>query len=170
ISTGMPIHLFIPNEDAHSKDYSEWEDLFRPSHADYTYHTKYGVRDHRGGGRSSARETAARVAAGAVAKLILNKIGVQIRAYVSQVGHLKLQTPYQQLDFSLIESNPVRCPNTAMAEEMEQLIRKVRKAGDTIGGVVSCVVQGCPAGLGEPVFDRLHAELGKAMLSINACK
>lgn len=169
-STGMPIHLFIPNEDAHSKDYSEWEDLFRPSHADYTYYTKYGVRDHRGGGRSSARETAARVAAGAIAKLILAPLGINIQAYVSQVGALKLETAYQNLDFSLIESNPVRCPDTAMAEKMEALIKEVRKAGDTIGGVVSCVVQGCPAGLGEPVFDRLDAELAKAMLSINACK
>lgn len=170
LSTGMPIHLFIPNEDAQSKDYSDWEDLFRPSHADYTYHIKYGVRDHRGGGRSSARETAARVAAGAIAKLILRKIGVEIHAYVSQVGALKLEQPYSKLDFSLIESNPVRCPDPTMAAAMEELIRAVRKAGDTIGGVITCVIRGCPAGLGEPVFDRLHAELGKAILSINACK
>lgn len=169
-TTGMPIHLFIPNTNAKSKDYSEWKEIFRPSHADYTYYAKYGHRDHRGGGRSSARETAARVAGGAIAKQILAMQGIQLQAYVSQVGSLKLAQSYQELDLSLTESNPVRCPDPKMAEQMEEQIRQVRKEGDTIGGVVSAVIKGCPAGLGEPVFDRLDAELGKAMLSINACK
>lgn len=169
-TTGMPIHIYIKNKDARSKDYSEWAELYRPSHADFTYGAKYGHRDYRGGGRSSARETAARVAGGAVAKLLLRQAGIHIQGYVSQVGHLQLQTPYQQLDFEQVEQNPVRCPDPKMARQMEELIRAVRKDGDTTGGVVSCVVQGCPSGLGEPVFDKLHAELGKAMLSINACK
>jgi len=169
-TTGMPIALLIRNEDAKSKDYSHIADKYRPSHADFTYQVKYGHRDYRGGGRSSARETAARVAAGAVAKLFLDKIGVKIRAWVSQVGLITLEKNYDQLDFSQIEATPVRCPDLAVAEQMENIIRQVRKDGDTIGGVVSCVVQGCPAGLGEPVFDRLHADLGKAMLGINACK
>lgn len=169
-TTGMPIALLIRNEDAKSKDYSHIADKYRPSHADFTYQVKYGHRDYRGGGRSSARETAARVAAGAVAKLFLDKIGVKITAWVSQVGPITLEKNYAQLDFSQIEATPVRCPDLAVAEQMENLIRQVRKDGDTIGGVVSCVVQGCPAGLGEPVFDRLHADLGKAMLGINACK
>jgi chorismate synthase len=169
-TTGTPIHLFIPNTNAKSKDYSEWENTFRPSHADYTYYAKYGHRDHRGGGRSSARETAARVAAGAIAKQLLQHFGIKVAAYVSQVGHLKLEQSYQELDLSLTENNPVRCPNPQMAEAMEELIRQVRKEGDTIGGVITAIISGCPAGLGEPVFDRLHAELGKAILSINACK
>jgi len=169
-STGTPIHIFIPNEDAHANDYSEWEDIFRPSHADFTYQEKYGIRDHRGGGRSSARETAARVAAGAIAKLLLRQVGIKITAYTQQVGSLRLETAYQQLDLSIIEDNPLRCPDPKMAADMETLIREVRKDGDSIGGVVFCVVEGCPTGLGEPVFDKLHAELGKAMLSINACK
>lgn len=169
-STGTPIAMIILNEDQRSKDYSHIADKFRPSHADYTFHTKYGRRDYRGGGRSSARETAARVAAGAVAKLMLQQQGIAIQAYVSQVGHLCLNTPYTKLDLQLTESNPVRCPDTQMAADMEALIREVRKDGDTIGGVVSAVVRNCPPGLGEPVFDKLHAELGKAILSINACK
>jgi chorismate synthase len=169
-STGTPIAMVINNADARSKDYGHIADKFRPSHADYTYWTKYGIRDYRGGGRSSARETAARVAGGAIAKLFLQKKGVEITAYVSQVGNIALQTPYQEIDFNLIESNPVRCPDKQLAAEMETLIRAVRKDGDTIGGVVSCVIKGCPPGLGEPVFDRLQADLGKGMLNINACK
>jgi len=145
-------------------------DKFRPSHADYTYFSKYGIRDYRGGGRSSARETAARVAAGAIAKLLLQEEGITINGFVSQVGDVKLDKPYKELDFSKIESTPVRCPDEQVAAEMIRLIEKVRKEGDTIGGVVQGVVQGCPSGLGEPVFDKLHADLAKAMLSINACK
>ena len=152
------------------KDYSHIADKFRPSHADYTYEMKYGHRDYRGGGRSSARETAARVAAGAIAKLILKEAGIFINAYVSQVGSMELKKEYSELDLSAIESNPVRCPDASMAEQMINYIKEVKKAGDTIGGVVSCVIKGVPAGLGEPAFDKLHAELGKAMLSINACK
>jgi chorismate synthase len=169
---GTPITLAVWNEDQRSKDYSHIADKYRPSHADYTWQTKYGTRDYRGGGRSSARETLARVAAGAVAKLFLNHLGIRIAAYVSQVGALKLDKSYLQLDLSeaAIESNIVRCPDSAMAEQMIALIDKVRKNRDTIGGVVSCVIKGAPAGLGEPVFDKLHAELGKAMLSINAVK
>lgn len=169
-ATGTPIAMIIRNKDQRSKDYSHIADKYRPSHADYTYDAKYGFRDYRGGGRSSARETAARVAAGAIAKLYLQHNNISINAYVSQVGHLQLTQTYQQLNFTQTESNPVRCPNTDMATQMEQLIRKVRKEGDTIGGVVSCVIQGVPAGIGEPAFDKLHAELGKAMLSINAAK
>lgn len=169
-STGMPIAMVIYNEDARSKDYSHIAGVFRPSHADFTFQSKYGIRDYRGGGRSSARETAARVAAGAVAKLLLRKEGIDIQAYVSQVGALTLDKPLSELDLSLTESNPVRCPDPTAAAAMEELIREVRKAGDTIGGVVSCVIRGVPAGLGEPVFDKLHADLGKAVLSINACK
>jgi chorismate synthase len=169
-STGTPISMVIYNSDARSKDYSHIADKFRPSHADYTYQEKYGLRDYRGGGRSSARETAARVAAGAIAKLFLAQQGINITAYVSQVGHLKLDKTYQEVDFSLIETNPVRCPDATMATEMENHIKQIRKEGDTIGGVVNCVIQGCPTGLGEPAFDKLHADLGKAMLSINACK
>ena len=169
-STGTPIAIVIYNEDQKSKDYSHISNKFRPSHADYTYHEKYGVRDYRGGGRSSARETAARVAAGAVAKLFLKQLGVQINAYVSQAGNIKLEKPYTELNFSKTENNIVRCPDQQIANEMIGLIDHVRKNQDTIGGVVSCVIQGTPVGLGEPVFDKLHAELGKAMLSINAVK
>ncbi|MEO0733188.1 MAG: chorismate synthase [Bacteroidota bacterium] len=169
-TTGTPIGMVIYNKDQRSKDYSHIFDKFRPSHADYTFHAKYGRRDYRGGGRSSARETAARVAAGAVAQLLLRHYGITIRSYVSQVGALRLDKPYQELDLTQIESNPVRCPDADTAAAMEKEILTVRKAGDTIGGVVSCVVTGVPAGWGEPVFDKLHAELGKAILSINACK
>ncbi|MFM9947040.1 MAG: chorismate synthase [Saprospiraceae bacterium] len=169
-STGTPIAMVIPNTDARSQDYNHIAEAFRPSHADFTWQSKFGLRDHRGGGRSSARETAARVAAGAIAKLFLLENGISVSAYVNQVGHLKLAQPYDALNLLLTESNPVRCPDPDMAVEMEALIREVRKAGDTIGGVVSCVIQNCPAGLGEPVFDKLHADLGKAILSINACK
>jgi chorismate synthase len=170
VTTGTPINIFIPNEDQRSKDYSHIKDKYRPSHADYTYQEKYGVRDYRGGGRSSARETAARVAAGALAKKILMKYGVTINAYVDQVGTIKIPQSAYPLDFTLVESNPVRCPHPESAKIMEQYIREVRKDGDTVGGIVSCVVKGCPVGLGEPVFDRLHADLGKGMLSINAVK
>jgi len=169
-STGTPISLYIKNKDQKSKDYSHIADKYRPSHADYTYAKKYGVRDYRGGGRSSARETAARVAAGAIAKTILSSHGITINAYVSQVGDLKLAKDHTKLDFSLTESNIVRCPDTEMAETMIAYIKDIRKQGDTVGGMVSCVIKGCPVGLGEPVFDKLHAELGKAMLSINAVK
>lgn len=169
-TTGTPIAMVIPNEDQRSRDYDHLATAFRPSHADYTWQAKFGHRDYRGGGRSSARETAARVAAGALAKLLLRKQGIDIQAFVSQVGHLELKKNYTQLDLSLTESNDVRCPDPDLATKMISLIKKVRKEGDTIGGVVMCVISGCPPGLGEPVFDKLHAELGKAMLSINAAK
>lgn len=168
-STGTPIAIVIENQDQRSKDYSHIENTFRPSHADFTYQEKYGIRDHRGGGRSSARETAARVAAGAIAKLLLRQQGVEINAYVSQVGTLKAPE-YTQLDLRKTEDNIVRCPDPATAEKMISLIDQVRLDRDTIGGVVSCVIKNTPVGLGEPVFDKLHAELGKAMLSINAVK
>lgn len=169
-STGTPISMVIHNADARSKDYSHIADKYRPSHADFTYTAKYGLRDYRGGGRSSARETAARVAAGAIAKLFLQTKGIQVQAYVSQVGVLKLNKSYQELDLNQTESNIVRCPDQEIAEKMIDHIKEVRKDGDTIGGVVNAVVQGCPPGLGAPAFDKLHADLAKAMLSINACK
>jgi chorismate synthase len=168
-STGTPIAIIIENQDQRSKDYSHIAETFRPSHADFTYDAKYGVRDYRGGGRSSARETAARVAAGAVAKLILAKQGITINAFVSQVGELKAPH-YTQLDLSKTEDNIVRCPDQATAEKMIALIDDIRLNRDTIGGIVTCVIKNTPVGLGEPVFDKLHAELGKAMLSINAVK
>ncbi|WP_374958028.1 chorismate synthase [Gilvibacter sp.] len=168
VTTGTPIGFVIENTNQKSKDYSHIKDTYRPSHADYTYQQKYGLRDYRGGGRSSARETACRVVAGALAKQML--AGISIHAYVSDVGELSLNKPYQDLDFNLTESNPVRCPDPEMAAQMEALIREIRKEGDTVGGSISCVIQGVPVGLGEPVFDKLHAELGKAMLSINAVK
>ena len=167
---GTPIALLIRNTDQRSKDYGHIAEQFRPSHADYTYQTKYGSRDYRGGGRSSARETAARVAAGAVAKLLLAQQGVQLQAYVSQVGTLKLGKSYTEMNLALAEENAVRCPDPETAERMFQYIDEIRKRGDSIGGVVDCVVTGVPVGWGEPVFDKLHAELGKAMLSINAVK
>ncbi len=170
-TTGSPIGFVISNEDAKSKDYDHLKEQFRPSHADYTYHQKYGHRDHRGGGRSSARETASRVVAGALAKLFLKSKGVSIHAFVSQVGSLKLTAAQiQTVNFALIETNLVRCPDPILAQEMENYLLEVKKKGDTVGGCVSCVVEGLPAGLGEPVFDKLHADLGKAMLSINAAK
>lgn len=168
-STGTPIALIIENQDQRSKDYSHIKNTYRPSHADFTYDAKYGFRDYRGGGRSSARETAARVAAGAIAKLLLKTIGVECYAYVSQVGNLKAP-PYTQLDLTKTEANIVRCPDAATAEKMIALIDQVRLDRDTIGGVVTGVIKNTPVGLGEPVFDKLHAELGKAMLSINAVK
>lgn len=169
VSTGTPIAISIENQDQRSKDYSHIAESFRPSHADYTYEVKYGVRDYRGGGRSSARETAARVAAGAIAKLLLKKDNILIRAYVSQVGEIKAPV-FSQLDLNKTEDNIVRCPDPATAEKMIALIEEVRLARDTIGGVVTCVIENVPPGLGEPVFDKLHAELGKAMLGINAVK
>lgn len=169
-TTGTPIALLIRNEDQRSKDYSHIATQYRPSHADYTYQVKYGVRDYRGGGRSSARETAARVAAGAIAKMILQHAGISVQAYVSQVGTLMLQKGYQELNLALAEENAVRCPDPEMAQRMYDYIDATRKKGDSVGGVVTCVIKGTPAGLGEPVFDKLHAELGKAMLSINAVK
>ena len=158
-STGTPIAMMIENEDQRSKDYSHIAETFRPSHADYTYDAKYGVRDYRGGGRSSARETAARVAAGAIAKLFLNKLGVEVNAFVSQVGDIKAPH-YSTLDFSKTEDNIVRCPDASTAEAMIALIDQVRQDRDTIGGIVTCVIKNTPVGLGEPVFDKLHAELG----------
>ena len=167
-TTGTPIGFIIPNTNQKSDDYSHIKDNYRPSHADYVYEKKYGVRDYRGGGRSSARETASRVVAGAVAKQMLKDI--KINAYVSSVGPIFLEKPYQDLDFSKTENNPVRCPDEEMAVVMEDYMRDIRKQGDTVGGTVTCVIQNVPIGLGEPVFDKLHAELGKAMLSINAVK
>lgn len=167
-TTGTPIGFAIHNTNQKSHDYSHIKDSYRPSHADYVYDQKYGFRDYRGGGRSSARETASRVVAGAIAKQFLGN--VKINAFVSQVGELKLDKPYQELDFSNIESNAVRCPDTEMAQKMEDYIKAIKKEGDTIGGVVTCVIQNVPIGLGEPVFDKLHARLGEAMLSINAVK
>jgi chorismate synthase len=169
VSTGMPIAITIENQDQRSKDYSHIAQAFRPSHADYTYETKYGIRDYRGGGRSSARETAARVAAGAIAKLLLKENGIAIYGYVSQVGEIKAPH-YTELDLSKTEGNIIRCPDVITAEKMIALIEQVRLDRDTIGGIVTCVIQNAPVGLGEPVFDKLHAELGKAMLSINAVK
>lgn len=169
-TTGTPIGLLIRNEDQRSKDYSHIADKFRPSHADFTYTTKYGVRDYRGGGRSSARETAARVAAGALAMQVLKTQGIEIYSYVSQVGNLKLDKSYKEVDLNRIDENAVRCPDPEMAQRMFDYIDEVRKAGDSVGGVITGVIKGVPAGWGEPVFDKLHAELGKAMLSINAVK
>ena len=169
-TTGTPIAIVIFNEDQRSKDYGHIANKFRPSHADFTYHEKYGVRDYRGGGRSSARETAARVAAGAMAKLALKSLGIEIYSYVSQVGNLKLEKKYQDLDLSKIDSNPVRCPDEGMASSMFDYIDSVRKNGDSIGGIITGIIKNVPVGWGEPVFDKLHAELGKAMLSINAVK
>ena len=169
-TTGCPIGFIVRNQNQHSSDYDELRTLFRPSHADYTYYYKYGMRDHRGGGRSSARITISRVVAGALAKLALKQLGISIEAYTSQVGNIALEHDYRHYDLSLTESNAVRCPDPEKAAEMEQLIQQVKAEGDTIGGIISCVVKGCPAGLGEPEFDKLHAQLAHAMLSINAVK
>ena len=167
-STGTPISFMIKNEDAKSKDYSHLKDTYRPSHADFTYQAKYGIRDYRGGGRSSARETVCRVVAGAIAQQILAKIGVKVSAYVSAVGRVRMTKYHKDLDLSAIDSNIVRCPDKEHADRMIAEIEKVRKEGDTIGGIVTAIASGIPAGWGEPVFDKLHAEIGKAMLSINA--
>jgi len=168
VTTGTPIGFLIHNTDQKSKDYSHIKDTYRPSHADYVYDKKYGNRDYRGGGRSSARETACRVVAGAIAKQILSD--VKITAFVSSVGNIKINKHYSELDFSEIENNPVRCADPNTASSMEKFIKEIRKEGDTVGGIVSCVIENTPVGLGEPVFDKLHADLGKAMLSINAVK
>ena len=169
-STGCPIGFIVWNKNQHSNDYENIRNLFRPSHADYTYLQKYGIRDHRGGGRSSARETISRVVAGALAKQALKQLGISITAYTSQVGDIKLEKDYKEYDLDLIETNDVRCPDTEKAEEMATLIKQVKADGDTIGGVISCIIKGCPIGLGQPVFGKLHAALGNAMLSINAVK
>ena len=167
-TTGTPIGFIIPNADQKSADYSHIKDSYRPSHADYVYEKKYGIRDYRGGGRSSARETASRVVAGAIARQMLPNITID--AFVSSVGEIFIDKSYQDLDFSKIDSNVVRCPDLETANKMEAYIRQVRKEGDTVGGTITCVIKNVPIGLGEPVFDKLHAELGKAMLSINAVK
>ena len=169
-TTGTPIGFIVRNENQHSQDYDNMRNLFRPSHADYTYYNKYGMRDHRGGGRSSARITISRCVAGALAKLALQQVGISIEAYTQQVGDIALEHDYQHYDLSLREQNAVRCPDAEKAKEMEELIKQVKAEGDTIGGVISCVIKGCPTGLGEPEFGKLHAELGAAMLSINAVK
>ncbi len=169
-STGCPIGFIVHNTNQHSQDYENMRQVFRPSHADYTYFQKYGIRDHRGGGRSSARITISRCVGGALAKLALRQSGISIQAYTSQVGHITLQRDYRLYDLSQTETNAVRCPDAEKAAEMEALIAKVKAEGDTIGGVITCVIKGCPAGLGEPEFGKLHAALGAAMLSINAVK
>lgn len=170
VTTGTPIGFVVYNTNQKSGDYENLRNIYRPSHADYTYSQHYGVRDHRGGGRSSARETISRVVAGAFAKLALKELGVKITAYTSQVGDIELDRDYKKYDFSLIESNAVRCPDADVAQKMESLIADVKSCGDTIGGVITCVASGVPVGLGEPVFDKLHAKLSNAMLSINAVK
>lgn len=169
-STGAPIGFMVRNTNQHSKDYDNIRRLFRPSHADFTYYSKYGIRDYRGGGRSSARITIARCVGGALAKLALRQLGVSVQAYVSQVGAVALDRDYHRYDLSKAEENVVRCPDEMKAKEMEHLILEVKGKGDTVGGVVTCVIRGCPAGLGEPEFGKLHAQLGAAMLSINAVK
>lgn len=169
-STGVPIGFIVWNTNQHSNDYENIRNLYRPSHADYTYTKKYGLRDHRGGGRSSARETISRCVGGALAKLALKQLGVTVHAYTSQVGPICLEKNYKLYSFDQIESNAVRCPDPEKAKEMETLIAEVKKVGDTVGGVITCVIQGCPVGLGQPVFGKLHAALGSAMLSINAVK
>ena len=167
-TTGTPIAFVIWNENQHSTDYDHLKEVYRPSHADYTYQQKYGIRDHRGGGRSSARETASWVVAGAIAKLALKQLGVEITAFTSQVGHIAMTQTFETADLSLIESNVVRCPETATAEKMIEYIKQLKGEGDSIGGIISCVVKGVPIGWGEPIFDKLQARLAQSMLSINA--
>lgn len=169
-STGCPIGFIVRNQNPHSNDYDNLRNIFRPSHADYTYYAKYGHRDHRGGGRSSARETICRVVGGAFAKMVLRHLGVSITAWTKSVGNIAVEGDYHDYDFLQIEQNPVRCPDPEVAKRMGDLIMEVKAEGDTIGGVIECVVQGCPAGWGDPAFDKLHARLGAAMLSINAVK
>lgn len=169
-STGCPIGFVVRNTNQHSSDYENMRNLFRPSHADFTYWSKYGVRDHRGGGRSSARITISRCVGGALAKLVLRQLGISVQAYTSQVGAIALERDYHLYDLSLTETNAVRCPDPVKAQQMEDLIAQVKADGDTIGGIITCVVKGCPAGLGEPEFGKLHAALGAAMLGINAVK
>ena len=169
-STGCPIGFVVRNTNQHSSDYENVRNVYRPSHADYTYTQKYGLRDHRGGGRSSARETISRCVGGALAKLALRQLGIDVIAYTSQVGHIAIDRDYRKYDFAQIEANSVRCPDVKAAQQMEQLILDVKSEGDTIGGIITGVVKGCPVGLGEPAFSKLHADLGAAMLSINAVK
>ncbi len=169
-TTGTPIGFLVRNTNQHSDDYENMRNVFRPSHADFTYEQKYGLRDHRGGGRSSARETISRVVAGAFAKLALRQIGISIKAYTQQVGNIVLPGTYKDYDLTRVEENAVRCPDAEVADKMSQLIMKVKEEGDTVGGIIACVITGCPVGLGEPVFDRLQVKLGAAMLSINAVK
>ena len=169
-TTGCPIGFLVRNTNQHSHDYENVRNVFRPSHADFTYTQKYGLRDHRGGGRSSARETISRVVGGAFAKLALRQLSIDVTAYTSQVGDIAIDRDYHQFDFTEIEKNPVRCPDPEAAKRMEELILSVKADGDTIGGVITCVIKGCPVGLGEPAFGKLHAALGGAMLSINAVK
>jgi len=169
-TTGAPIAFVIWNADQHSNDYNNLKDVFRPSHADYTYQTKYGIRDHRGGGRTSARETINRVVAGAIARLALQELGIEIAAFTSQVGIIKLPKSYEHYNIADAEKNEIRCPDPVTAERMIELVRQVKAEGDTIGGIITCVAKGVPAGWGEPIYYKLHAILGNAMLSINACK
>ncbi len=169
-TTGTPIGFIVKNQNQHSNDYDNMRDLYRPSHADYTYQKKYGIRDHRGGGRSSARITISRCVGGALAKLALKRLGISITAYTSQVGDISIDRDYRLYNLETAEQNIVRCPDAEKAKAMEELIAHVKADGDTIGGVISCVIKGCPAGLGEPEFDKLHAQLGNAMLGINAVK
>lgn len=169
-TTGTPIGFVVLNKNQHSKDYDNMRELFRPSHSDYTYYNKYGIRDHRGGGRSSARITLSRVVAGALAKLALKQLGITIQAYTTQVGNIELERDYRLYDLAKTEDSLVRCPDADKAKQMESLIMDVKDDGDTVGGVIACVVKGCPIGLGEPEFGKLHAQLGAAMLSINAVK
>lgn len=170
VTTGCPIGFLVRNTNQHSADYENLRQLYRPSHADYTYTQKFGLRDHRGGGRSSARETISRCVGGAFAKLALSQLGISIQAYTSQVGDIALENDYRKYDLTLTETNAVRCPDREKAAEMEQLISEVKAVGDTIGGIITCVIKGCPVGLGQPAFGKLHAALGGAMLSINAVK
>jgi len=169
-TTGTPIGFTVKNLNQHSSDYDTLKNVYRPSHADFTYQSKYGLRDYRGGGRSSARETIARVVGGAIAKIALQKLKIKITAYTSQVGSIRLERPYTELDFKTIDDTPIRCPDKLLAEKMIRYIEQIKEEGDTIGGVITCVCEGVPAGLGEPVFGKLHAALGSAMLSINAVK
>ena len=169
-TTGMPIGFLVRNENHHTNDYEEIKQAFRPSHADFTYQKKYGIRDPRGGGRSSARETISRCVGGAIAKLVLNQYNIKIQAYTSRVAHIRLDKSYKDYDLSLTETNVIRCPDLQKASEMEQYIARIKEEGDTVGGVISCVIQGVQVGLGEPLFGKLHAALGSAMLSINAAK
>lgn len=169
-STGAPIAILIPNEDVKSSDYEQIKEIYRPSHADYTFDAKYGIRDYRGGGRSSARETAARVVAGAIAKLLLKHYHINVTAYVSEIGKIKCSTEYSLLNLADTEKSLVRCPDKTVSDAMIKSIEKAKKEGDSLGGIIKCIVSGMPAGLGEPVFDKLHADIGKAVLSINAVK
>jgi len=169
-TTGTPIGFVIQNKDARSKDYSHIKDSYRPSHADYVYEAKYGIRDYRGGGRASARETACRIVGGAIAQLILKQVGVQIHSYVQQIGNVQLLKEFDELDLSRIEDSEIRCPDGEVEAQMKELIKRTAEEGDTLGGCIQSIVYGVPAGWGEPVFDKLHADLAKAMMSINAVK